>query len=86
MSRTSFFDFEKMLTSLEIEILRRARQASCRPWYKDLSRIYVGDWASLESVDTAKAHGDGKFNQCVIKVVDDKLADIVTFAKTIEAK
>ena len=44
------------------------------------ARIIVGDWAGVDTVDTAIGHDNGKANWFIAKIVDDKVADIVTFS------
>jgi len=44
------------------------------------ARIIVGDWAGVDTVDTAIGHNNGKANWFIAKIVDDKVADIITFS------
>ena len=48
------------------------------------ARVYVGDWAALASVDTKVGHADGKANYFIAKIVDDKVADFITFSRAFQ--
>ncbi len=48
------------------------------------AKVFVGDWAALATVDTKVGHANGKANYFVAKIVDDKVADFITFSRAFQ--
>ncbi len=45
------------------------------------ARVFAGDWQATASIDTYVGHANGKANYFIAKIVDDKVADFITFAR-----